>query len=141
MTYNTSHLSTACDISIAETVDDTRIVIKETYDTTGIFGTADGTAAFCDFVIPILIFSMRTVGSQHAAVVDAGLSLSHVTDGSYSITTEDDIVDDDILDDGTVSIGHQCSAGIVDGVELTVYDTREWVLVSTYGFIDVKAFL
>ena len=59
-------------------------------------------------VIAILIFFHSTTSCQYAAVVNASVTSGLITDGAnIGTATDPDIVEDDILDSGTIGIGNQ----------------------------------
>ena len=89
VTHDTAHIRTACNLGIAVAVDDTRIVVQQAHDATGIIGAADFSAI-------------------HTAVVDVGIARSRGYDGTgmaiLVAATEAGTLDDHVLD-GSITIG------------------------------------
>ena len=95
VTHNTASVAAAFDIGKAEAVDNTGLIVQQTYDTSHIIATADGAAALSNLVIAVFIFFYGATCSscQDTAVIDAGCTSGFVGNSAHiRAATDVDVV-------------------------------------------------
>ena len=139
ITHNTCNRCATSNRSIAEAVDDTCIAANLPHNAAHIGRTVNATT--CETGDVAILVTLGG-GGQNAAVVDSGSTSSLAADSTgiaSSIASVDgSIFNDNVLDGGSISVGHERTVKAVDGVQLAVDGSCEGLGSSTNNLCNNK---
>ena len=127
---NTTHIRTTRDISIAETIDDTRCTVKKTHKATHIAVATNGTATKTGYLFRILGIIPNDTRWQNATIIDTRSSFRLTTDSTCITiavaTTDIYTFQNDILHRTIIDCGKQRGRKLFNLKKTAIESAREW---------------